>query len=105
MVSKSTIELEKIGYTCTIVWAMLFVFNLWFYVWFRTLSSLFLAGVMLGGTIIYLLTLPHMNWQNRFIDKLFKNWDDSTNEIHKSIQEKIKLLKMPKRNKKLAKGR
>lgn len=93
MTIKLTEKCERMGYVCTIIWAMLFVFNMLFYVWTKHPFSLFIAGVMLGGTIIYLTTLPYENRQNKMIDNLLERWSQSIDkyaDLLQMINKKIK---------------
>ena len=73
-----------------IIWGMLFVFNMIFFLWTKSLISLFLAGFMLGGCLIMLFDTPHMNWQSDFIDHLMKSWRQSIEELTKQTKRSRK---------------
>lgn len=90
----TTEKCRRWDWICTIGWGMLFVINMISYIWTKHPLSLFCAGFMLGGCLIFLITIPHMHWQDRFIDKILKDWRVSIKNIenyyHAEFLKKMK---------------
>ncbi len=96
----ATNRYKNIAYICTIIFGMLFIFNMLSYIWTKNPFILFVAGLMLGATIIHLIDIPHINCQNRLIKRIFKDWEHTINKYHQSINMNIELSKMVKGGKK-----
>ena len=79
-----------------IIWGMLFCTNMFSWLHTQSQLSLFLSGIMLGGTFISLLYIPFLGWYDEYTKRILEEWKDSIKFQGKLI-ERLKELECKKK--------
>lgn len=80
-------KMNRRNWIIPIVWGILFCLNMAFYLVSGGRFTLFIAGVMLGGTIIGLMAMKRLNFQNKLISEII----DLTEVLHKQTKRLLLL--------------